>query len=113
MVTRIWKIALAFALVFPIVPVEAQLQPSGEASELDTHHYFPVGAFDTSSSDRDFKATWYACTLIALKEPSLFALRNDEAAEVYRFLWLPSLSHPISVRLAINPDGSGSIVTKS
>jgi hypothetical protein len=33
--------------------------------------------------------------------------------QVYRFLWLPSFHRPISVRLTINADGSGSIVTRS
>jgi len=60
-----------------------------------------------------FNDKWYSGTLSALQEPSLFALRNDKSIEVYRFLWLPSFHRPISVRLTINLDGTGSIVTRS
>lgn len=73
--------------------------------------YFPSGAFDQSS--QSFNDKWYSSTLRALEEPSLFALRNDPSRRVYRFLWLPSFHRPISVRLTINADGSGSIVTRS
>jgi hypothetical protein len=48
-----------------------------------------------------------------LDEPPLFALRNNRSLQVYRFLWLPSFHRPISVRLTINADGSGSIVARS
>src|SRR5262252_7608510 len=73
--------------------------------------YFPSGAF--GPSPQSFSETWYSSTLRALEEPSLFALRNDPSRRVYRFLWLPSFHRPISVRLTINADGSGSIVTRS
>jgi hypothetical protein len=73
--------------------------------------YFPSGAFDLSS--QNFMEKWYSGTLRALEEPSLFALRNDPSRRVYRFLWLPSFHRPISVRLTINADSSGLIVTRS
>jgi hypothetical protein len=35
------------------------------------------------------------------------------AIQAYRFPWLPSFSRPISVRLTLNADGTGSIVARS
>jgi len=77
------------------------------ASPLANSQYFPAGVFDADIS------TWYSTTLHALHEPSIFALRDEESLQVYRFLWLPSFHLPISVRLTVNPDGSGSIVARS
>ena len=81
-----------------------------ESSPLPNQQYFPTGVFDTPHS---FRERWYSSTLSALREPSLFALRNDKSIQVYRFLWLPSFQRPISIRLTINADGTGSIVTRS
>ena len=74
--------------------------------------YFPPGVFDTTRPD-NFKEVWYTRTLTALAEPSLYELRADKAVQVYRFLWLPSFHRPISVRLTINSDGTGSVVARS
>jgi|SRR5579862_339674 len=73
--------------------------------------YFPTRVFGTAP--RSFSDRWYSGTLSALQESSLFALRNDKSIQVYRFLWLPSFHRPISVRLTVNADGTGSIVTRS
>lgn len=79
-----------------------------KSSPIPNPQYFPSGVFTQSFNDR-----WYSSTLNALQEPSLFALRNDQSIQVYRFLWLPSFHRPISVRLTIKADGTGSIVTRS
>jgi hypothetical protein len=51
--------------------------------------------------------------LKALEEPSLWALsRSDPHATVYRFLWLRSFHHPVSVRLIIQHDLTGKLVAK-
>jgi len=90
----------------------AQAAGSGSSSSVSPE-YFPPGIFDFPRDAGNYRATWYSCILAALKEPSLFDLRSNEANEVYRFLWLPSFRHPISVRLIIKLDGSGSVVAKS
>lgn len=82
-----------------------------ESSHKPNPQYFPSGVFDTSTPS--FNDRWYSGTLSALQEPSLFALRNDKSIQAYRFLWLPSFHRPISVRLTINADGTGAIVTRS
>jgi hypothetical protein len=64
-------------------------------------------------STPSFNDRWYSGTLSALQEPSLLALRNDKSIQAYRFLWLPSVHRPISVRLTINADGTGAVVTRS
>lgn len=85
-----------------------------DRSPTPNTQYFPSGVFDKSvKSLNGFNYRWYSGTLSALQEPSLFALRDDKSTQVYRFLWLPSFHLPISVRLTVNTDGSGSIVTRS
>jgi len=91
--------------------IAAHAQESSAPSDSGNSQYFPAGVFDVHVSA--IKDKWYSTALRALQEPSLFALRNDKSQQVYRFLWLPSFHHPISVRLTINIDGSGSIVTRS
>jgi hypothetical protein len=103
---------LFFCVVVGILQAQSQrptcrdLPPAVLSSQ-----YFPSGVFDTSMQSSS--GTWYACTLSLLDEPPLFALRDDKSLQVYRFLWLPSFHRPISVRLTINADGSGSIVARS
>jgi hypothetical protein len=81
----------------------------------DPHHqYFPPGAFETALPPRDSsRAVWYSCALAALAEPSLYEQRDDNAAlQTYRFLWLRSFHRPVSIRLIIDSEGNGVIVTK-
>jgi len=114
MITGKWKITLALALLSASSSVgKTQPQSPEKSSAVGSHQYFPAGAFNGSRSEDGSRAAWYACTLTALKEPSLFELRSTETSEVYRFLWLPSFHDPISVRLAIKPDGSGVVVARS
>jgi hypothetical protein len=89
--------------------------PSPVSTSANTAYekYFPAGIFSGSPQLDRSMASWYGRTLAALSEPSLFELRTDKAAQVYRFLWLPSFDRPISVRLTINPDGSGSAIARS
>jgi len=48
-----------------------------------------------------------------MREPSLWDIsRRDSGAEVYRFLWLRSFHHPISVRLTVYKDGTGLLNSK-
>jgi hypothetical protein len=91
--------------------LQAQSRPNDLPPAVLSSRYFPSGAFDTSTDSS--RGTWYACTLSALEEPPLFVLRDNGSLQVYRFLWLPSFHRPISVRLTINVDGSGSIVARS
>ncbi len=101
-------LAIFCCLAAGTVPAQSQC---AEPPAVLSAQYFPSGVFDTSAPST--KGNWYACTLGALNEPSLFALRNDKSIQVYRFLWLPSFHRPISVRLTVNADGTGSIVTRS
>ena len=47
-----------------------------------------------------------------MSEPSLWELSKDKTAHIYRFLWLRTFDHPISVRVEICEDGSSTVVTK-
>jgi hypothetical protein len=70
--------------------------------------YFPPGVFDKTPQKDEGTASYYACVLKALHEPSLWELsRQRPDVEVYRFFWLRSFDHPISVRLVVRKSGSG------
>ncbi len=62
--------------------------------------YFPMKTHweDTTNNSLDtFVNTWYSKMLFALKEPILYDYRGDK--EIYRFTWLRTFHHPVSVRI--------------
>jgi len=59
-----------------------------------------------------FKNQWYSSQLQALKEPSLYSLRNNLSTESYRFLWLRTFHNPIAIRLDLRPDGTSDLIVK-
>jgi hypothetical protein len=76
-------------------------------------NFFPKGTFHPDNVKLDaFVAEWYSKQLTALEEPSLFAAKQDSSVQSYRFLWLRTFHHPVSVRVTLQPDESGSVVTK-
>jgi hypothetical protein len=75
--------------------------------------YFPPGTLDGTEQSSHFKEQWYSVQLRALKEPSLWELSKTQTTQTYRFLWLRSFHHPISVRLDIRRDGTGLLTTKA
>src|SRR5688572_21186821 len=53
---------------------------------------------DTTNNALDtFVNTWYSKMLFALKEPILNNYNGDK--EIYRFTWLRTFHHPVSIRL--------------
>lgn len=75
--------------------------------------YFPQHSFDEKADANNFKVQWYAGQLKALQEPSLWELsKKTNTTQGYRFLWLRSFHHPISIRLDVQPDGSGNLTIK-
>lgn len=78
------------------------------AGALRAQEYFPPGVLGRTAQEHEFLANRYSRYLKALHEPSLWELsRRDPKVEVYRFLWLRSSHHPISVRLVVRASGSG------
>jgi hypothetical protein len=87
-----------------------ELTPGADLQPDVNPRYFPLGAFANGKSDGDFKARWYAEQLRALNEPSLSANSSVPAGEsVYRFTWLRTFDHPITVRVVVHPDGTGTL----
>jgi hypothetical protein len=74
--------------------------------------FFPEGVFDEEKKANDFRSDWYSLQLKALAEPSLWETSKGTKGQVYRFLWLRSFHHPVVVRLNVNGDGTGTLVTK-
>jgi hypothetical protein len=84
---------------------------SGELPSAST--FFPPDVFGTVKQGGDIRAKWFACDLIALGEPSLLLeAQSSKEHHTYRFLWLRTFHHPVSVRLTIYSEGEGSIVTR-
>jgi hypothetical protein len=88
-------------------------KPAGNAD------YFPVGVFslDFPSEAANLKSDQItrnavSAELRAMDEPSLFEISQKQDCEIYRFLWLRTFHQPISIRMTINPDGSGDLVAK-
>jgi hypothetical protein len=75
--------------------------------------YFPPGTLDETPQASRAKEQWYSGQLRALKEPSLWESFKTQKTQTYRFLWLRTFNHPISVRLDINQDGTGLLTTKA
>jgi hypothetical protein len=74
--------------------------------------YFPDGVFEQQKKANDFVVGWYSEQLKALVEPSLWETSKNAKEQAYRFLWLRSFHHPVVVRLSVNSDGTGTLVTK-
>lgn len=75
--------------------------------------FFPDLVFDNSISLNQSTVDWYTKHLIALDEPSLFEASTDKKLHCYRFLWLRTFDHPISLRLIVDPEGTGLIYVKT
>jgi hypothetical protein len=74
--------------------------------------YFPQRSFDGKLSQDKFLADYFTHELKFLGDMSFLELSKNSAADSYRFLWLRTFSHPVSVRLDIQADGSGVLTTK-
>jgi hypothetical protein len=58
--------------------------------------YFPEGTFD------DFTINWYSEQLDALDELPIHGQKSNVTKRIYRFIWLRSFHHPISLRIEIS-----------
>jgi len=98
---RSWRFGLVGAVLF-MLAVSAAAQQS----------YFPDKAFSKDRRASNFKAEWYSSQLAALEEPSLLKMAGRSTTETYRFVWLRTFNHPVSVRLDVHRDGTGTLTTK-
>ena len=74
--------------------------------------FFPEAAFHAEKELNDSRVEWYSKHFLALKEPSLLQLSQDNSLHCYRFVWLRTFDEPVSIRLVINADGSGQLLVK-
>jgi hypothetical protein len=107
---------LTLVIVWPIcLAAQSQLAIPNE-STIRAARFFPAGVFGTIQGGGDIKAKWYANALTALREPSLLAeaqAQHGEKTQTYRFLWLRTFHHPISVRLTIDAEDVAFVTVKS
>jgi len=74
--------------------------------------YFPPLSFGaTGRVDRLF-SEYVAHELQLLGENSFLPRAGNKSIESYRFIWLRAFDPPVSVRLDVQPDGSGVLTTK-
>jgi hypothetical protein len=73
--------------------------------------FFPDNVFSEIQKVNELKTKWYEHQLMALRETSLYILRDTEDVHVYRFLWLRTFHHPLAVRILVTQDG-GTIISK-
>lgn len=65
----------------------------------DDDYFFPRGVLDKDNPESDlFSRNWYSESLRRMGEPSLSCV-SEGYSETYRFLWLRTFAHPISVRI--------------
>jgi len=75
--------------------------------------YFPPGSLGHDHQRDEFTNQWYSKHLRSLREPSLWETSQlDLTAEAYRFLYLRSFHHPISVRLVVAQDKTATLISK-
>ena len=74
--------------------------------------YFPDHVLGDDARVEKFKVDWYSKGLTALHEPSLWEESKNHKTPIYRFLWLRSFHHPVSVRLDVQSDSTGLVTTK-
>jgi|SRR5579871_581089 len=109
------RFAIGLSLLL-IANASAQIVPgsdSGNYAPDEEPRYFPRGVFGIGKSDNgDFRAAWYAQHLRALKEPTLLEKASANSDLVYRFTWVRSFDHPVTVRVVVHPNGTGTLTAK-
>src|SRR5690349_15019864 len=75
--------------------------------------YFPSGTFLDDFRTLDSAIIrWYSDQLIALREPSLWAVSKSVGRHSYRFTWLPSWDAPVAIRVDELDDGTATLTLK-
>ncbi|MHC4118408.1 MAG: hypothetical protein ACYSWO_12980 [Planctomycetota bacterium] len=74
--------------------------------------YFPEKVFSEREDLHTFVNEWYSKHLKALQEPSLYKWDSTDTESVFRFTWLRTFHHPVSIRLEILPNGTGKLYSK-
>jgi hypothetical protein len=102
-----WLCGMVLALTLPSSPaysVDVRMQcPRIDSGEF----FFPRGTLNQQRPDSDsFRRYWYSDHLKAMGEPSLSCGRSPDHADSYRFLWLRTFSHPVTVRVDQTTDGA-------
>ena len=69
-------------------------------ASLSSRYYFPISTFENESSPSPpTHSAWYSRFLVAMKEPTMSC---GKVSESYRFLWLRTFHHPISIRISVS-----------
>jgi len=93
-----WKLITFALLLVSFEPAKAQ--------------DFPPRSLAANQQADELKNGWYSRNLEALHKPAFFKIADDSSKECYRFLWLRSFNHPVSVRLCREGSDKWKLTTK-
>jgi hypothetical protein len=91
----------------------ASCQLTPVKAEKSAPVFFPKGIFSTIAEADRFNAARYAKYLQALQEPSLYAMKSNPKAAVFRFLCLRTFGQPFVIRVEVRADGGGIVRFKA
>ena len=100
------------SLKFNILPIVLLLVTALNLSSQSSAANFFGSTFKDDKRNGDFIVEWYSKFLAAMEEPSLYQLSQEKKIHSYRFLWLRTFDNPISLRLSIDPEGTGLVTVK-
>jgi len=86
-----------YALVFAVVVTAGEARPFCPKA-TESNFYFPDGILESRTDLDEYVRAWYSKPLRIVGEPSL-SCGQAPGTEVYRFLWLRTFHHPISIRV--------------
>ena len=102
---------LALACFGASPALAAEVRPSCPVA-IEDEYYFPSEVFDLISPKRDlFIRKWYSKHLRAMSEPSM-SCGLSIGIETYRFLWLRTFDHPVSIRVDHSAEGTNLIAVE-
>ncbi len=94
--------------------IDSLIKVNGDNIPIDSNQYYIPLVFLKDSSSRynvdSFVDSWYSKMLFALREPLLY--NNKLHREIFRFTWLRTFRHPVSIRIENNIDGEKYIYWK-
>lgn len=105
------RITISVILIFFLTLLLTNFKTNVSATEYKKG-FFPKGIFSEKERTDKFVYSWYSKQLIALKEPSLYELSNNNKITCYRFLCLRTFHNPFAIRVELKSDGTGLLYFK-
>jgi coenzyme F420-reducing hydrogenase delta subunit len=105
------KNSILGCLVVGILTLSYQLTPVKAESRAAV--FFPKGIFSENGESDRLNAARLAKYLLALQEPSLYELKGNPKAVIFRFLCLRTFNQPFAIRIEAQTNGTGVVCFKA